>query len=77
MLRLCLFVVSLLGLLVACGADGYTPDCPELPRYDVRQPLSAEAQAKLRAAAAKGCITPPAGLIDAAAGGNGGAGGAG
>ncbi len=75
MLRLCVIAGCLFGLLAACGSDGTTPDCPELPRYDIREPLSAETLAKLRAAAAKGCVTLPAGETNS--GGAAGAGGAG
>jgi hypothetical protein len=71
MFRPCLVAALLCGVASACSADGHTPDCPELPRYDVRQPLSDAARAKLIASANQGCITLPVGFTES----EGGAGG--
>jgi hypothetical protein len=58
-------LVGLLGALclalVACGEDGVTPDCPELPLYDIRDAGWADSR-EIRAARAEAidakCITP-------------------
>lgn len=62
------------ALLFACAEDGETPDCPPLRLYDIASAQSvAAARAEMKAAAAKGCITLPAGFdADAGAAGAGG-----
>jgi hypothetical protein len=53
-----LVTFSLLGSFAACSSEGKTPDCPELPLYDVRDPDAREQhRAELEAAAASGCVT--------------------
>ncbi|HYO95037.1 MAG TPA: hypothetical protein VER33_11025 [Polyangiaceae bacterium] len=53
-----LSTLALLGCFAGCSSDGKTPDCPELPLYDVRDPSAREQhRAELEAAAAKGCVT--------------------
>lgn len=66
-------LVVMLGSLAACGcgSDGHTPDCPELPLYTAREPISDEARAQLIAAADAHCITLPTGF-DTGEGGSGG-----
>jgi hypothetical protein len=49
------------GFLAACGEDGVTPNCPELPLYDARDPASAndpEILAALERAERQNCRTP-------------------
>jgi hypothetical protein len=58
--------LALATLVGACGEDGSTPDCPELPRYNIKEDLDEggvlKDPAKTKArndAAAKNCITLP------------------
>jgi hypothetical protein len=56
---------------VACGEDGVTPSCPELPLYDVSDPETLndpEIQEALEAARRKHCVTLPADEVTGAAG---------
>jgi hypothetical protein len=60
----------------ACGSDGYTPACPELPLFDIRnaaQRSSAEVVAARTAAVEAGCLTAPAPAAPRPNGGSGGA----
>jgi hypothetical protein len=42
--------------VAACGDEGTTPKCPELPLYDVRDASAADKQAR-QAAADENCVT--------------------
>jgi hypothetical protein len=63
--RFPLFARALLGLLfavcwalVACGEDGVTPDCPQVPLYNVHDENWLEGVAGARAEAIDaGCLT--------------------
>jgi hypothetical protein len=47
----------------ACGTDAYTPACPELPRFDIRDPVERGNPVVQRAradAVEAGCVTAPA-----------------
>ena len=33
-----LFGVACAGLVAGCGEEGVTPDCPQVPLYNVREP---------------------------------------
>jgi len=73
-----LLKLALATAFVACGcsSEGETPDCPPLRLYDVNSAQSrAEARAEMKAAAAKGCITLPAGFDSAGDDGAAGSGG--
>jgi hypothetical protein len=59
------------GFLAACGEDGVTPNCPELPLYDARDPDSAndpEILAAIQRAERQNCATPRAEAETGAAG---------
>jgi hypothetical protein len=58
-------LAAILGAAVtlACGEDGVTPNCPELPLYDARDPATLndpEIQAALERAERQNCATPRA-----------------
>ncbi len=56
---------------VACGEDGVTPSCPELPLYDVSDPDALddpEVQKALDRAVREHCVTPPADEVTGSAG---------
>lgn len=63
--RWSLFGAALLGLvvalcfaLVACGEDGITPNCPQVPLYDIHDENWLEGVAGARAEAIDaGCLT--------------------
>ncbi len=45
--------------VAACGEDdGQTPNCPDLPLYDVKDPTKDDLDAR-KAAEAAGCLTQP------------------
>ena len=51
-------LVALCFALVACGEDGVTPNCPQVPLYDVRDENWLEGVAGARAEAIDaGCLT--------------------
>lgn len=65
------FAVAGALLAVACGEDGVTPNCPELPLYDVSDPEALEdpdVKAALDRAIREHCVTPRAGEVQGAAG---------
>jgi len=59
------FGLTLAITVVGCGEEGATPDCPPLPRYDVRTDtndagvLTTEARARFDALKGSPCVTPP------------------
>jgi hypothetical protein len=56
---------------VACGEDGVTPSCPELPLYDASDPETLndpEIQEAINRAVREHCVTPRAGEVTGAAG---------
>jgi len=58
-------------LAVACGEDGVTPNCPELPLYDASDPETLEdpeIQAAIERAIREHCVTPRAEEVTGAAG---------
>jgi hypothetical protein len=77
--RLAVLKLALATAVVVCGcsSEGKTPDCgPPLRLYDVNSAQSrADARAEMRLAAAKGCITLPAGFDTAGGDGAAGSGG--
>jgi hypothetical protein len=72
---LLMLALACLALASGCSSDGETPDCPPLRTYDVNSAQSrADARDAMRAAAAKGCITLPAGFAEGGSDGDGDAG---
>jgi hypothetical protein len=65
--------LATVALACGCGSDeGKTPDCPPLRVYDLQSAQSvAAARAEMKAAAAKNCITLPAGFDSADPGAGG------
>lgn len=58
-------------LAAACGEDGVTPNCPELPLYDVSDPETLEdreIQTAIQRAVREHCVTPRAQADTGAAG---------
>jgi hypothetical protein len=54
-----IFLAFPIVVMAACGEDdGKTPNCPDLPLYDVNNPTSDEIAAR-EAAEAAGCLTKP------------------
>lgn len=65
------FAVAGALLAAACGEDGVTPSCPELPLYDVSDPEALEdpeVEAAIDRAIREHCLTPPADEVTGAAG---------
>ena len=70
--------LSVSVLVVACGEEGETPDCPALPLYNVREevddagrPTDPAKRQTISEAATKGCVTLPGSAVsvrDATAG---------
>ena len=61
-----LFGLAIAKLVVACGEDGTTPNCPELPLYNVREDVDEAGvlkdptkKAAFDDAVSKNCVTPP------------------
>jgi hypothetical protein len=68
-------VLFLAFAAAACGTDSYTPACPEIPRFDIREPGERDDPEVLRARAAAveaGCLTPPGNPAPVESGGRGG-----
>jgi hypothetical protein len=69
------FALSFAFALSACGTDSYTPACPELIRFDVRDPAERQNPEVVRAralAVEAGCLTPLGAPAPELVGGRGG-----
>jgi hypothetical protein len=58
----CLVAIATAAVLPACGGNGDTPSCPDLPIYDIRdedQRNDPDVQDALQQAADEGCATLP------------------